>query len=158
AAFVVAPGDGDGFLAKVLPPEGLRTEFDLGIGWSSARGLYFRGAASLDATLPVQASLGPIAIDSVFLAIHPGATGLPMEAGLSATGPLGPVSAAISRAGIRADLSFPAGGGNLGVAEVTPVFRPPNGIALKIDAGAVVGGGFLDFDPAAGRYAGGVQL
>jgi hypothetical protein len=42
AAVAVAAGDGDGFLAKILPPGGFRVDFDLAFGWSTRRGLYLR--------------------------------------------------------------------------------------------------------------------
>ena len=57
SALVIAPGDGDGFLSSILPAEGLQAKFDLGLAWSNERGLTFRGAGSLDATLPVGLSI-----------------------------------------------------------------------------------------------------
>src|SRR3712207_8653029 len=42
------------FLQRVLPPDGVRTEFDLALGWSRSRGLTFRGSAGLDATFPIR--------------------------------------------------------------------------------------------------------
>ncbi|MGE5827759.1 MAG: DUF6603 domain-containing protein [Micromonosporaceae bacterium] len=163
-ALVVGAGDGDGFLREVLPAQGLRTEFDLGIGWSRSGGLRLRGGASLDAVVPVHQSLGPITIESVSLLIHASAetptapAAVPIEVCLDATVSLGPLTASIEKAGLRAELTFPAGGGNLGPAELTHSFRPPNGVALSIDAASVVGGGFLFFDPANEQYAGGLHL
>jgi hypothetical protein len=42
-AFVLAPGDGDGFLSSVLPSQGLQGKFDIGLKWSSEDGLTLRG-------------------------------------------------------------------------------------------------------------------
>jgi hypothetical protein len=39
AALVIMPGDADGFLASVLPKQGLRADVDLGLAWSSDTGL-----------------------------------------------------------------------------------------------------------------------
>ena len=43
AVLVLSQGESDGFLAGLLPSEGLRTEFDVGLSWSSDRGLTLRG-------------------------------------------------------------------------------------------------------------------
>ena len=66
--------------------------------------------------------------------------------------------ALLDRVGIAGALSFPQGGGNLGVADLDLGFKPPTGLGLSIDAGPVVGGGFLAFDPERGEYAGEMQL
>ena len=51
-ALVLAPGDGDSFLSRILPAEGLRAEFDLGLAWSSDKGLTLRGSAGLARLCP----------------------------------------------------------------------------------------------------------
>src|SRR5207249_6240367 len=58
AALVIAPRQGDAFLSSLLPAEGIRADFDLGMDWSIARGLTFRGSGSLDATLPTALAIG----------------------------------------------------------------------------------------------------
>jgi hypothetical protein len=60
ARFVVQAPEDNGFLRAVLPPDGLRVDFDLALGWSSRTGIYFRGGATaqgLHAVLPVHRSL-----------------------------------------------------------------------------------------------------
>ena len=47
ARLQLAGSDGDGFLASVLPPDGLKAEFDLGLEWSHQGGLRFHGNAAL---------------------------------------------------------------------------------------------------------------
>ena len=159
ARIVVSPGEGDGFLQTVLPQEGLRTEFDLALGWSRRKGLYFGGSASLDATLPINQDLaGLLRVNSVYLSLRADGAGVRATTATTVDVQLGPVTAAVERFGLEALLTFPPDGGNLGVAELALTFKPPSGAALKIDAGVVVGGGYLFFDPANAQYAGAVQL
>ncbi|MBK6874157.1 MAG: hypothetical protein IPG94_23095 [Kineosporiaceae bacterium] len=159
ARFVLAPGEGDGFLAAVLPPDGIRFEFDLGLGWSNRRGVYFSGAASLEADFPLHVSLlGLLTIDVVSLALSAGPDGLLLDAGATLTLTLGPLTATVERLGLTARTTFPEAGGNLGPLDVVPGFLPPRGVGLVIDAGPVTGGGFVRNDPARGRYAGILEL
>lgn len=159
SAIVVAGEDGDGFLQEVLPREGLRTDFDLALGWSNQKGLYFRGGAGLETTLPVRSSLlGMLSVDSVYLALHAGDTDIRVVAATTASVKLGPFTANIERMGLLAEFTFPPDGGNLGPANVELDFKPPNGAGLAIDSGVVVGGGYLFFDPENEQYAGVLQL
>src|SRR4029077_7911039 len=117
AAIVIAPASTDGFLASILPPRGLAVKFDLGIGWSNAKGLYFSGAAGLEATLPINLSvLGVLEVNSVYLALQAAGVGVRNVAALTITLQIGPVSVMVERFGLEALLAFPQGGGNLGVA------------------------------------------
>ncbi|MGH9752194.1 MAG: hypothetical protein ACREA2_05365, partial [Blastocatellia bacterium] len=68
--FVFAPGDGDGFLSAILPENGLKCEFDLGVELSSEHGLRLRGAAGLDAELPVGLSIGGASLPTVHLSLQ----------------------------------------------------------------------------------------
>ena len=159
AAIVVAAGDGDGFLQKILPPEGVRTEFDLALGWSNERGLYFRGSAGLEATLPIgQDVLGVLRIETAHVSLHPEGDVVRAWVGATVGVQLGPIKAAVEELGLEAILSFPENGGNLGAAHVVLKFKPPRGAGLVIDVGVVVGGGYLIFDPERELYAGAVQL
>ena len=158
-ALVVAAGDGDGFLQQILPPEGLRTEIDLALGWSSDRGLSFRGGAGLDAILQVNRSIaGVLTIDTVSLALRADAAGLRAYAATAVSLQLGPVAVAVEGVGVEAVMTFQEGGGNIGFAEFHLRFKPPTGAGLAIDAGVVVGGGYLFFDPEKEQYAGAVHL
>jgi hypothetical protein len=155
---VISPGDGDGFLQRVLPDEGLHANIDFGLVLSSDRGLVFRGSAGLDTTLPVDLSLGPVSVPTVHLGLQAGADGLSAEASASVALSIGPVDAVIDRVGINAAITFPADGGNLGVVDLTLGFKPPSGVGLAIDVAGLVGGGFLAHDEAAAQYAGMLQL
>ncbi|MCU1265911.1 MAG: uncharacterized protein JWM21_2229 [Acidobacteria bacterium] len=159
AAIVIAPGDGDSFLRSVLPPDGLQAKFDLGLSWSSERGLIFRGAGSLDATLTVGLSLrGVLTVPTIYLGLRAGNSGVEAEVAASVGVSIGPIHAIIDRVGVAALVTFPEAGGNLGVADLDFRFKPPNGLGLTIDASVVVGGGFLRFDPQKGEYSGMLEL
>ena len=156
--FVIAPADADGFLASLLPAEGIRTTFDLGVGWSSDKGVTFRGHAGLDATIPVGLSVAGLTLSSVHLGLLAREGLLVAEVSVSLGVSIGPVHAAIERVGIAAAVTFPETGGNLGVADLDFRFKPPTGVGLVIDASVVVGGGYLSFDPQKEEYGGILQL
>jgi hypothetical protein len=154
-ALVIQAGDGDGFLAKVLPKDPLRVDFDILVGWSSLKGLYFSGGAGLEVTVPVHQTLFDVfTIDELYLAIAAAAGKFDAVIAVTAHLAMGPFKASVSRIGIKGELSFPAGGGNLGPAELALAFKPPDGAGMSIDASAVTGGGFLSFDTEKEQYAG----
>jgi hypothetical protein len=157
-ALVLAPGDGDGFLSTILPEDGLKCEFDLGVELSSVHGLRLRGAAGLEGTLPVSLSIGGVTVSAIYLSLRASEPGLTTEVSVNVDASIGPVRAAIERVGIAAAVAFPEAGGNLGIGELSFGFKPPNGVGLSIDEAAVTGGGFLRFDPEKGQYDGIVQL
>jgi hypothetical protein len=158
ATLIVAPGDGDGFLQEILPADGLRINFDLALGWSNQRGFYFRGSGGLEAELPLHVSIGPISIDSVHLAIRAEDEGIRNELAVTAGLQLGPVKIVVEQIGIKANLTFPEEGGNLGAANLSVGFKPPKGAGLSIDGQVVTGGGYLSFDPQKEEYSGILQL
>ncbi len=160
SAVVIAPSDGDGFLAEILPAGGLRVPFDLGLDWASDAGLRLRGGAGLDATVPVALSIGPVTLSALHLALKAQIDGtLNAEISASASAAIGPVQASIERVGLTSTLSFPATGGNLGVADLSLGLKPPTGVGVALDAhGVLTGGGFLLHDAATGTYAGVLQL
>jgi hypothetical protein len=155
----ISAGDGDGFLQSVLPAGGIQANFDLAIGWSNQKGLYFAGAVGMDATLPIGISIGGvIIIPTVHLGLQADNTGLVAEVSISIGVMIGPVQAMADRVGIQSDITFPQTGGNLGVADLTFSFKPPSGIGLAVDAAGVSGGGFLAHDDTKHEYMGVLQL
>lgn len=163
SALIFQASEGDGFLRDVLPPGGIRADFDTGLTWSRTRGLRLRGAVGMAFDIPLNIDLlGILFIDrlSVFMKANAGGASPGVQAGLGVTVEIaiGPVHAAIERMGLRADLTFPPSGSNLGVADLDVAFLPPRGVGLSIDAGPVSGGGYLFFDPDEALYAGAVQL
>lgn len=158
AALVVAAGDGDGFLRAVLPAGGVRADFELGVILSSETGLSLEGGLGLAASFPAAVAIGPVRLDSIELAAIAGPGEVRLEATAAVGVRIGPVAARIDGAGLALSVSAPPGGGNLGPVELAAGFRPPSGVGLAIDAGAVRGGGYLEHDPAAGRYRGALAL
>jgi hypothetical protein len=161
AAVVIKPGDGDGFLAKILPPDGIETDFDLAFGWSNTKGVYFRGSVGIAVTLPIHKSLFEvITIDSIYIAIKLASTGeLNLVLAITGSAKLGPISASVERIGLKATVDFPPAGGNLGPANMEQFgFKLPDGAGLSIKAGPVGGGGYIFIDEEKGLYAGILQL
>jgi uncharacterized protein DUF6603 len=160
SALVIHPGDGDGFISSILPSDGMRAEFDLGLAWSNKSGLSLHGGAGLEATLPINRSIGGIiALSSAHLSLLAQDGSLTAETSLTGSLSIGPVKAVVDRIGLSTVLTFPPSGGNLGVADLDFDFKPPSGIGLSIDTqGVISGGGYLFHDPAQGLYAGVMKL
>ncbi|MFC5142008.1 DUF6603 domain-containing protein [Actinomycetospora rhizophila] len=161
ARLAIAAGDGDGFVARLLPGGGVTVDADLAIGWSNRRGLFVRGSAALDVHLPVHVSfLGVLDVETLDLRVAvatpstPSAPVVDLHVGVTARAHLGPLVASVEEIGARFGLGFPSAGGNAGPGELVPAFQPPLGALLDLDAGAVRGGGYVRADHAAGRYAG----
>jgi hypothetical protein len=157
SAIVVASGDGDGFLSSVLPKDGLRAEFDFGLAWSNDGGLHLRGAAGLDATLPIGINIGGVLqVPTMHLGLYAKDDGGQAEVSASVALSIGPLRAIVDRVGVTSDLTSPAGGGNLGPVEFSFDFKPPSGVGLTVDSAGVSGGGFLSFGQH--EYSGVLQL
>ena len=149
----------DGFLGSLLPAQGLRVDFDLGLAWSSLSGFALRGSAGLDLTVPVGRSVGPVTLSAVQLALHADRLGLRAAITGDMVAGLGPVRALVTGLGLAAELTFPADGGNLGTADIGLGPCLPSGIGLTVDAGGLVsGGGFVFHDADNALYAGVLQL
>lgn len=157
AALVIVASEGDGFLKMVLPSDPLIFAFDLTIGFSTARGVYFSGGAELEYTFHLDAEIGPIFINTIDLGLRLDAAGLRLI--VTATGglALGPVVAVVQEIGIQGQLEL-GKAGNLGNANLALSFKPPTGIGLSIDTPAVKAAGFLLIDTERGRYVGALEL
>jgi hypothetical protein len=162
AAIVIALGEGDAFLQKTLGGSPQRLDFGVGVQWSSVSGFRFEGQTRLEVNLPVHRSLaGVVDVDTVGLAFGAGSDGSSLIFEATATGALtlGPFVAKVDRVGAKLSLVKKTdGSGNLGPVDLFFGFRPPTGLGIGVDAGPVVGGGFISFDPDKGRYAGFLQL
>ena len=157
-AVVIDLSGADGFLSAILPDGGIRVPFDILAGWSSTRGVYFEGGAGLAIDIPIDVELGPIKLQLLHLGFTISPDKLALEASAAVGANLGPFALAVERMGTTAALTFPAGGGNLGPADLDFAFKPPSGIGLALDAGVVKGGGYLFLDPDKGEYAGILEL
>ena len=165
ARLSVAPGEGDSFLQKVLPSEGISVPFDAGIGWGTDRGLYFEGGGSgLKTQIPVSLDIGGVVqVETLRLAAQPNPSGdsltIPVQLAADPQVSLGPFDAVVKGIGLEAEIAFPEdNSGNLGPLGVDLGFKPPTGAGMSLDAGVVTGGGFLTFDYEKERYTGVLQL
>lgn len=157
--FVLKPGDGDGFLAKALPPDGIKLDFDLGLGWSKTSGLYFKGSAGLEAEYIFHHSfLGILELQSIRLKLALSGSALSFIIDSSLKIKIGPVTAIIREIGIKSETLFVEEGGNAGIANNRISFKPPSGVGLSLDAGGFKGGGFLRLDSEKGEYVGALEL
>jgi hypothetical protein len=153
------PGERDGFLARLLPGDGLSIDLDLTVGLSTTQGLYFGGSGGLEIALPAHVRLGPIEIVSALLAVRFRDGKLPVELAATIAGDFGVLKATVENIGLTAEFTFPPDRkGNLGPVDLALKFRPPNGVGLAIDAGVVKGGGYLFLDFEKGEYAGALEL
>lgn len=152
----LVPDRSDGFLASILPADGVTATLDLGLGWSRRDGLHIQGGAGLRTTLALHQQAGPFRVDTLDLALTATPDALAATLAITGTAVLGPVTATVASVGTAVALR--RGRGNLGLLDVGADFVPPTGIALAVDAAAVTGGGLLAYDRAAAQYAGGMEL
>jgi hypothetical protein len=153
ARFVIDASEASPVLKALLPKDLLSADVDLGLGWSAGRA-YLTGSADLQASFEVDRSLGPIELQAIHLGLAPGGGGIPVQVTATLATSLGPLNVVIDGIGLRAALGFPAGGGNLGPAQLDLDFGPPTGLGVSLDAGPVQGGGYLSVDAAGNRFAG----
>jgi hypothetical protein len=155
---VVGAEGADGFIEQMLSGIHMEMDFGLGIGFTSKSGFYFRGSGGLEIAIPLHLSLGPLNIENLLLKLNPVDGTFPLVAATTFNLSLGPLQAVVENIGVKLTLSFPDGGGNMGPANVDLGFQPPNGVGLSINAGAVIGGGYLFFDFEKEEYAGALEL
>jgi hypothetical protein len=158
---VVKPSeeDKDGFIAKLLPAEGLEIGIKLNVGFSTTQGVYFGGSGGLEITIPTHITLGPVEITSALIGVKFKDGGIPIDLAATIKADLSVIKGTVENIGITATFSFPPDRkGNLGPVNLGLGFRPPNGVGLAIDAGVVKGGGYLFLDFDKGEYAGALEL
>src|SRR6266545_1016267 len=118
---VVTTDQTDGFLARLLPADGLGVDFEFGLQWSRARGVSIQGSVGLDATIGLHSSVGPFRLEILHIAVQPSDQRLRLESSVTGSGMLGPVTATIDRVGLTGDLEFQRG--NLGPVDVRLGFK-----------------------------------
>jgi hypothetical protein len=156
---VLDAGDGDSFIRKVIGDGKTEVTVPLGVDWSQANGLRFKGSAAFEVALHPHLHLGPVSVDdlTVKVAVPAGAPPrVQLEVGAGISGDLGPLKFMVTGIGLRTQITFTAG--NAGPFGITLGFKPPDGVGLELDAGGFKGGGFLICDPDKGEYAGGLEL
>jgi hypothetical protein len=158
-ALVLGAGDLDGFLAGTFGVPEARIELTFGLSWSSRTGLDFTGGSGFEISLHPHLDAGVLSFDQVDLALAL-VTGarpeLDVQASASFSGVLGPISYVVDRFGAELPVTFADGNAGPFGVDLRPLW--PTGLGLAIDAGLVTGGGFISFDPEAGRYTGVVSL
>lgn len=156
---IIDVSEGDSFLSKILPVIKIESSFDIGLGFSSETGIYFKGSSALETKLPTHFNIGPASLEGLTLALKPRDGRFPIELGADIKGALGPVTVVIENMGFTTAFSFPPDyNGNLGPVQLDMGFKPPNGVGISINAGAVTGGGYLRFDPDKQQYDGILEL
>jgi hypothetical protein len=150
--------EADGFLSDLTSGTPIQATFALAGTWAPDTGLHITGGAQLEIDLPLHLELGPVTIDTVYVIVGLAGSGLTLELSAALGAILGPIQVSVDRVGILGTLTFPSQGGNLGPANLTIAFKPPNGLGLAIDAGVVTGGGYISFNPTKGQYAGILQM
>ena len=144
--------------SSAYPHNNITSNFNLGIGFSNKGGIYFKGG-SLEIALPTHIQLGPIEILSIILGIKIQNKDLIASISTSFNAKLGPLAIVVENIGIKSDIKIQsARNGNFGPLDLGFGFKPPNGLGLSIDAGAVKGGGYLFFDFEKEEYAGVLEL
>lgn len=153
------PSESDGFIAKLVPEDGMGFGTDLTLGISYRDGVYFRGTSNLEISVPAHVRLGPIEVVSLTIGAIPKDGTLPISLGATLKGDLGPIKAVVEDIGLTATFAFPPDhGGNLGPIDLQLGFKPPRGIGLAVDAKVVRGGGYVFLDRDRGEYAGVLEL
>ncbi len=158
-ALVLAAGESDGFIKKILGDGETTIAVPLGIEWSNISGFSFKGSGAFEVALYPHLSLGPIDITELIIRLAVPSDPKPklnLEIGASLSGDLGPLKFSVEEIGLGVYVTFEHG--NAGPFDVDLGFKPPKGAGLLIDAGVVAGGGYLFFDSEHGRYAGALQL
>ncbi len=157
---IVNGGDGDGFLGSVLGNSGTTSPISFGFQWSNKHGVGLVGGGTFILTIPANLAIGPIVIKQLRISVTASASGqspaLLGSASLDFAVELGPVIVTVQDLGTQ--VSAQLKGGNAGRFGLDVGFKAPAGLGISIDAGSVHGGGFISFDPTAGRYSGALQL
>ncbi|MAU01156.1 MAG: hypothetical protein CL608_28770 [Anaerolineaceae bacterium] len=150
----------DNFLASLLAEADIQGVFDIGLAWSLSEGLVVKAAGGLEIAIPMHQDLGIVSFDTLYIILKIRDDGsFALEASAGITGLIGPLSATVERMGIEVVIAFSNGAdAAFGPVDLALSFKPPSGVGLSIDAGAVKGGGYLYLDYEKGEYAGALEL
>jgi hypothetical protein len=154
----------DALLRKLLPPDGLVIDADLGLDISGRDGFRLRGGAGLDTTFRIDRTLaGMLRLDRLRVRAAAREAGVEASAAVQFAVRFGGSDAIVATAkglGMRAGIVPRPGArnGNLGALDAYVRVKPPEGLGLKITTPVVQGGGFLDFDTERRQYSGALEL
>ncbi|MDO7174146.1 DUF6603 domain-containing protein [Mariniflexile sp. AS56] len=159
AKFVISGKGQDGFISKILPEKDIEIPFEFIIGYSNKRSFYIGGNAGLELTLPIQINfLDLVNISTIYLQILIEDEGLSAEVSVSGQCSIGPIKAIFERIGLTSEFNWAQENKNLGFADLSLGFKPPNRVGIVIDTSTVKGGGFLGIDAEKGEYTGVIEL
>ncbi|MFN8308818.1 MAG: DUF6603 domain-containing protein [Chitinophagales bacterium] len=157
-ALVIQAGETDGFLKSILGTTPLELAMDMGVEWSSIRGVRFKGGGGFEVALHPHLELGPIGIETISIRLYVPAEdpAVNLELGADVNATLGPLKLVVQNIGIQLKANFEEG--NLGPFDLNAGFKWPNGVGISIDGGGFSGGGFLGINVEKGEYTGMLEL
>jgi hypothetical protein len=163
AALVIDFGEGDSLMQETVSRSPTKSPLAITIKWSSKSGFSLGGQPKLAVTIPVQQPLAGVAtLQAIGFALGAASNNrLEFDAMLTGATSIGPVTLAVKEVGLAiyikpsADSDPPGVFGNI---DFGFGFKSPSGVGLAVDVAGLTGGGFLACDPAAGQYAGMLQL
>ena len=163
AALVIDFSEGDSFLQQTVSSQPTRSQLSFVLKWSSKSGFSLGGQPKLQVSLPIQQSLAGVAsLQRIDITLGASSSNnIDLDLTLAGSTSVGPLTAIINDVGLRislASLNDTVPPGNLGNLDLKFGFKPPSGLGIAIDAQAVVGGGFLRFDPQKQEYSGMLEL
>lgn len=144
--------EGDGFIKKILPKEPFSLKGELTLGYSNKKGFYIAGGAGFEYTIYLNKEYGPIFINTIYLNLDIIEGGITLNTTISGGVSIGPISAVVQKIGLYSELEF----GNQSLSKFSIGFKPPSGVGVSIDAGAVKGGGYLSIEKP--NYMGMIDL
>jgi hypothetical protein len=153
SAALIIESEADSVLARVAGTSEVRLDFDLGLIFANGE-FRLEGSSDLQATLPIQRSAGPLAVQSVTAALAPSSDenkpDLSLEVSATLLLRLGALTLVVDRVGFSGAMDFwdtPATG-----------FKSPTGVGIEINSAAVRGGGYLFYDKDKHQYGGVLDL
>lgn len=152
AAVKVNGGDGDSFVAKLIPQE-LGAGFTTAIAYRHDRLEVHGGPGDLtngiELTFPLNLSIFDVVLlrELYLAAVFGDRTDI--IAALSGNAELGPIAVVVDRVGLRVTIT--SSGAVLS-------FKPPDGFGFSLDTSSIRLGGFLHVDEARGRYVGALEI
>jgi len=146
-----------GFMQYVFPSD-VEFPFDLGIGISKSKGFYIKGGLGLLTSIPIHKDLLGVHFDTMTIGLTLSEKKLSSEASIGISFDIGDIKFVVDRLGIELKIGSDDDKGSLLNSPAKIGFKPPNGLGLSIDAGAVIGGGYLFFDFEKEEYAGVLEL
>jgi hypothetical protein len=157
---VIEPGEADALMRTLMGENSATVEIDGSVAWSSRSGVTLGGQVGLAVRIPIEKDLGIIHLDRIDLAVAPSGDGAALEAGVTGSALIGPVTLHATNVGLRLLLEPQEDrtSGVFGDLGVGFGLKPPDGVGFELDLDAGGGSGFLMLDEEIGRYAGGLNL